>query len=154
MTQAESVELKLLDGYRFEVQFPALDAAWTTDEPPPLGAGSGPSPVQLLLAAVANCMSASLLFALGKFRNDPRGMRTSASTQLGRNEAGRQRVLAIAVEIRIGAVAAELQHLDRILPQFEEFCTVGQSVRAGIPVELDVYDGSGACLHGPSRGTA
>ena len=152
MSEAESVELELHDGYRFEVRFSRLDAAWTTDEAPPLGEGSGPSPVHLLLAAVANCMSASLLFALGKFRNDPRGMRASARAQVGRNEAGRQRVLAIAIEIRIGAVAAELQHLDRILPQFEEFCTVGQSVRAGVPVELAVYDGSGACLHGPSRG--
>ena len=36
--------------------------------PPPLGQGSGPSPMQLLAASVGNCLSASLLFALRKFK--------------------------------------------------------------------------------------
>jgi hypothetical protein len=39
-----------------------------------------------------------------------------------------------------------LQHLDRVLEQFEEFCTVTQSVRAGIPVTVHVIDASGAVL--------
>jgi len=39
-----------------------------------------------------------------------------------------------------------LAHLERALGQFEEFCTVGQSVRQGIPVVVEVYDSEGARL--------
>ena len=42
--------------------------------------------------------------------------------------------------------AAELEHLDRVLAQFEEFCTVTQSVRQGIPVTVQVRDATGATL--------
>ena len=95
-------------------------------------------------------MSAGMLIALGKLRNDPREVSTSAGAQLGRDGAGHQRVFAI--EIGIGAVAAERQQRNQVLPQFKELCTMGQSVRAGIPVELAVYDGSGAFLNGLSKG--
>ena len=117
-----------------------------SDEPAPLGAGEGPSPSQLLLAAVGNCMSSSLYFALAKFKNDPGGITTTARAEIGRNDAGRLRVLRIALEIRLGAAASSMSHLERILDQFEEFCTVGQSVRAGIPIDIAVYDGTGQRL--------
>ncbi|TWT19355.1 hypothetical protein FQY83_13455 [Luteimonas marina] len=40
-----------------------------SDEPSPLGADRGPDPARLLLPSVANCLVASLLFALRKQRN-------------------------------------------------------------------------------------
>lgn len=54
-------------GVSFGTPGPALRA----DEPPLLGQGSGLSPVQLLAAAVGNCLSASLRFALRKFKQAP-----------------------------------------------------------------------------------
>ena len=42
--------------------------------------------------------------------------------------------------------AAQMEHLDRILAQFEEFCIVTQSVRDGIPVNVPVVDAEGATL--------
>lgn len=141
-----SVTLRQRADYQFEVAFAPHLPMLLADEPPPLGAGAGPSPVQLLLAAVGDCMSASLHFALTKFHNDAKGITTTATARIGRNEAGRQRVLAIEVDIRLGAAAAELQRLDRIVDQFEDFCTVGQSVRAGIPTTVSVYDGAGEKL--------
>ncbi len=141
-----SVTLRQRDAYQFDIHFAPQLPNLLADEPPPLGQGAGPTPVQLLLAAVGNCMSSSLLFALSKFKNDARGITTTAEAQVGRNDAGRLRVLHITVRIRLGARAAELQHLDRILGQFEEFCTVGQSVRAGIPTDVEVYDGDGRAL--------
>jgi len=50
------------------------------------------------------------------------------------------------VKLTLGAAAASLQHLDKALGQFEEFCTVTQSVRAGFPVEVQVYDSEGRRL--------
>ena len=54
--------------YRFQVAFEDGVPELTVDEPPPLGSATGPSPVQLLTAAVGSCLSDSLLFALRKFK--------------------------------------------------------------------------------------
>jgi organic hydroperoxide reductase OsmC/OhrA len=141
-----SVTLEQIRDYQFDIAFAPDMAHVRADEGPPLGEGLGPSPVQLLLAAVGNCMSSSLYFALRKFKNDPGGITTTARAQLGRNEAGRLRVVHIDVQIRLGAQAGSLQHLDRVLGQFEEFCTVGASVRAGIATDVSVFDGGGTKL--------
>lgn len=74
--QASVVNLKLVEGYKFEVDFGDFGTI-TTDEPEPLGTGSGPSPSQLLAAAVANCMAASLMFAVRKYKGDPGQMSAS-----------------------------------------------------------------------------
>ncbi len=58
-----SVQLRLLDGYKFEIDFGDAGHLFS-DEPPPLGEGEGPNPSRLLAAAVANCLAASLLFAV------------------------------------------------------------------------------------------
>ncbi len=141
-----SVTLHQTHEYQFDIAFAPGMAHLTSDEGPPLGSAQGPSPAHLLLSAVGSCMSSSLYFALRKFKNDPGGITTTAQGRLGRNEAGRLRVLQIEVEIRLGARADQLQHLERVLGQFEEFCTVGASVRAGIPTDVSVFDGSGAKL--------
>lgn len=144
--QPPSVTLRQVRDYQFDIAFEGDMAHVLSDEPPPLGQAAGPSPSHLLLAAVGNCMSSSLHFALTKFKNDPGGITTVARARIGRNEAGRLRVLRIEVEIRLGAAADQLQHLDRVLGQFEEFCTVGASVRAGIPTDVAVIDGHGVRL--------
>lgn len=141
-----SVVLRQKQAYQFDIEFAPTIPHVVSDEPPPLGQGVGPSPAQLLLAAVGNCMSSSLYFALTKFKNDPQGITTTARAHIGRNDAGRLRVLRIDLDIRFGAPAASMNHLDRIIGQFEEFCTVGQSVHAGIPMEISVYDGEGKKL--------
>ena len=48
-------------------------------------------------------------------------------------------------------IAAELEHLDRVLMQFEEFCTVSMSVRQGIAIDLQVRDGATSALGGESE---
>jgi hypothetical protein len=45
-------------------------------------------PRRLLATAVANCLSASLLFAMRKFRNEPGPLRTHAAAWLARNDQG------------------------------------------------------------------
>ncbi len=132
--------------YRFQVVFDDSVPALTVDEPPPLGSATGPSPVQLLTAAVGSCLSDSLLFALRKFKQDPEPMRCEVQADVGRNPEGRMRVLRMKALLTLGVEAAQLAHLDRVLGQFEEFCTVTQSVRAGMEVTVEVYDAGGARL--------
>jgi len=131
------------NNYQFLVDFGAAIPALLADEPAPLGAGEGPSPSHMLLAAVANCLSSSLYFALQKFKQDAGGITTTATARIDRNEANRLRVLDIAVTIHLGKGGAEISHLDRVLAQFEPFCTVSQSVRHGIPISVAVEDGQG-----------
>ena len=142
----ESVQLQQLQDYRFEIRFadglPALQA----DEPAPLGAGEGPSPVQLLASAVGNCLSASLLFALRKYKQAPEPIGCSVSAEVGRNAEGRLRVLAMQATLTMGVPADTLDHLDRVIGSFEDYCTVTQSVKAGIPVTVNVFDAHGLQL--------
>lgn len=67
---------------------------------------------------------------------------------MGREENKRLRVPGMAVEVRLGATAERLEHLDRVLGQFEDFCVVTQSVRNGFPVTASVRDGEGRLLKG------
>lgn len=143
---AQGVDLAQEAGYRFANRFgPGMPVLYS-DEPAPLGGGTGPSPMQLLAAAVGNCLAASLLFALKKFRQSPEPITAHAVAVEGRNANQRLRVQAIRARLTLGVPAAGLQNLDRALERFEDYCTVTQSVRAGIPVEVEVYDSLGARL--------
>jgi uncharacterized OsmC-like protein len=146
MNESVTVRITQRENFQFLVDFGPGIPELLADEPAPLGDSLGPAPTQLLLAAVANCLSASLLFALRKFKQDPGGITTTATCRVERNEAHRLRVLAIDADIVLGNDGATMEHLDRVLGQFEEFCTVSQSVRAGIPIRVQVKDARGAIL--------
>ena len=141
------VQLQQKQDYQFDISFGAAVPNIMGDEPAPLGAGQGPSPVQLLAAAVGNCLSDSLLFALRKFKQAPDPMRCEVQADVGRNAEGRLRVLGIKATLTLGVPAASLQHLDRVLAQFEAYCTVTQSVKAAFPVGVQVFDADGSLLH-------
>ena len=145
---AEVVRLQQQQDFRFEIDFGGGKPPLLADEPPPLGAGAGPSPTQLLAAAVGNCLSASLLFALRKFKQHPEPLRAVVEPEVGRNAEGRLRVLSMKVVLTLGVPAAQLEHLDRALASFEAYCTVTQSVSAAFPVQVQVYDSLGVRLHG------
>ena len=132
--------------YQFNVEFGDGVPALHCDEPAPLGQGTGPSPVQLLASAVGNCLSDSLLFALRKFKQEPEPIRTEVQAEVGRNAEGRLRVLSMHAKLHLGVPAAQLAHLDRVLSQFEAFCTVTQSVGQGIAITTEVIDSTGAVL--------
>lgn len=144
--QTLTIALTQQRDYQFAVAFSGGVADLLADEPAPVGAGQGPSPVQLLAAAVGNCLCDSLLFALRKYKQAPEPLSCEVAAHVGRNDQGRMRVLSIDARLRIGVPASSLQHLDRALAQFEEFCTVTQSVRAGLPVTVHVSDAEGAVL--------
>jgi len=140
------VQLAQRADFAFTASFGASVPELVCDEPPPTGQGSGPSPVQLLAAAVGNCLLDSLLFALRKYKQAPEPLSGEIVAELGRNEAGRVRVVALHAKLTLGVEAAALAHLDRVLVQFEDFCTVTQSVRPAIPVDVSVFDAAGVQL--------
>ncbi|MGE5291766.1 MAG: OsmC family protein [Micromonosporaceae bacterium] len=134
-----TVSAELTDGYRFLVDFhmegvPAL----LMDEPAPLGTDAGPNAARLLAAAIANCLSASALFCLRKAHVEVRGMRTSATASMVRDERGRLRVGSVNVQIQPEVVSGDAGRIGRCLELFEDYCVVTQSVRAGLPVSVEV----------------
>ena len=141
-----TVYLQQQSDYRFDIRFDDNMPVLTSDEPEPLGTGTGPSPVQLLCAAVGNCLSDSLLFAFRKFKQAPEPIHCEVQAKLGRNEQGRVRVLKIAAKMKLGVAAAQLENVGRVLSQFEEFCTVSQSVGQGITIHTRVLDVHGVIL--------
>ncbi|MBH1958327.1 MAG: OsmC family protein [Burkholderiales bacterium] len=141
-----TVELIQKQDYQFDIHFADAIPVLTSDEPAPLGTGQGPSPVQLLCAAVGNCLSDSLLFALRKFKQAPEPLRCIVQADVGRNAEGRMRVLKMLATLHLGVPAARLEHLDRVLAQFEAYCTVTQSISQSIPVTLQVFDSAGIQL--------
>jgi len=140
------VRLTQQQDYSFDVSFGDGVPVLRCDEPPPLGQGSGPSPEQLLAAAVGNCLSDSLLFALRKFKQRPEPLHTEVATLVGRNPQGRMRVQGMEATITLGVAAATLEHLDRVLDSFEDYCTVTRSVAGAIDVKVRVVDALGAVL--------
>lgn len=147
-TQAFTLTLTQESDYVFRIEFddtaiPALH----TDESAPLGNDSGPNPSRMLVAAVANCLSASLLFSLRKYKNTPGTIVTHARATLERNEQKRLRVAHIDVVIELPDAAADYAQIERLLQQFENFCVVTESVRHGVAVDVSVRDRNGATLH-------
>lgn len=143
--QRFSVELEQQEGFEFRVRFdwPGV-AELTLDEPEPLGKRSGPNAARLVAAAVANCLSASLVFCMrSKFKQNPGPVRAMATGRLERNEGGRLRIAGIDVVISLSEKLGDMPHQARCLEQFEDFCMVTESIRAGIPVAVSVVDATG-----------
>ena len=108
------------------------------DEPPPLGSNAGPSAARVLAAAIGNCLSASLLFCARKARVNLGPIRTEVKVRIVRNENQRLRVGAVEVTIDPHLEASEREKAQRCLGLFEDFCTVTESVRRGIDVQVTV----------------
>lgn len=142
MSAAENafrVDLRLQDGYAFTVDFGAAGVPrLLADEPPPLGAGRGPNAARLVAAAVGNCLAASLLYCLRRAHVEVKELRARVEGTLVRNERGRLRLGEIRVRLSPDVAAGDLARLDRCVDLFEDYCTVTESVRHGITVDVAV----------------
>ncbi|MFA5364374.1 MAG: OsmC family protein [Candidatus Bathyarchaeia archaeon] len=132
-------KLRLIDEYQFNVGFdvdyiPDL----VVDETKPDGEGAGPNPPRLLAAAVGHCMSSSLIYCLKKARIQVLDIETTITTNLYRNELGRKRIKSIDIEITLKINDKDKPRLHRCLELFEDYCTVTQSIRKGIEVNVKV----------------
>jgi len=132
-------QLERVKDYEFRVRFdsPSIPDI-IMDEPEPLGKGAGPNASRLLSAAVGNCLSSSLIFCLSKSRIPVNELKASVETVIRRNEKGRWRVAGLKVKLRPFLREEDIPQSKRCLEIFEDFCIVTESVRKGIPVEVDV----------------
>lgn len=146
MSEPASVSVTRLQRYQFRVEFGPDHVPVIADEPPPVGDDAGPSPQQFLAAAVANCLSASLVFACQKYKEDPGPLTAIVTCFTGRNEQNRLRVLNIDVKLMLGVAPESLPHMARILATFEDFCTVTRSIEHGIPVAMSIAAPDGTLL--------
>lgn len=134
-----TVAVTLRDGYAFDVTFAEGEGApLVVDELPPLGEANGPSPARLLAAAVGSCLSASLLFCLRKSRIEVDQLRTTVDTTIARNDRGRLRIGGIHVRLAPELTAEQRERMQRCLDLFQDFCIVTESVRQGIPIDVEV----------------
>ena len=67
-----TIELEQEQDYEFRVKFDRESVpSLLVDELEPVGHDRGPNPDRLLAVAVANCLTASLLFCMRKFKQTP-----------------------------------------------------------------------------------
>jgi organic hydroperoxide reductase OsmC/OhrA len=146
MDALPTVALERRSGLQYKVDFAPGMAALYTDATPPLGQAKGPDSEMLLMAAVGNCLAASLAFSLDKYKNESVNIKAVVGGAISQNDQGRLRMHSITVDIGLGAAASSLRFLQRALEQYEDFCVVTQSVRAAIPVTVRVFDSDGVLL--------
>ena len=136
---AFSVEITRQSGYQMKAQ-PGREGApaFMADETAPLGSGDGATPTELLGGAVGGCLSASLLFCLEKARVTVNGINTQVEGTVERNDEGRLRVAGLRVVLDVDIEDGAAGRIERCLGMFENFCTVTQSVRQAIPIDVEV----------------
>jgi uncharacterized OsmC-like protein len=132
-------KLRLIEGYKFDVNFDVdYLPNMVADEPKPIGEGSGPNAPRLLATAVGQCMSSSLIYCLTKARIPVNNLETTVKTNLFKNEKGRTRIKSIDIQISLEVNEEDKTRINRCLTIFEDYCTVTQSIRNGIQVNVKV----------------
>jgi organic hydroperoxide reductase OsmC/OhrA len=143
-----TIHLEQGEDYQITVRFDWKRAAdLLMDEPPPLGGTDGPNASRLLAAAAANCLSASLLYCIGKDEPPANSLRAEATCILVRNAKKRMRIGGMEVKLIAGEALTGSKRFDRCKDLFEDFCVVSASIRDGIPIAVSVVDEAGNLLH-------
>lgn len=132
------IRLRLLEGYKFNVEFDDQTPGFLVDETKPHGEGSGPNPPRILAAAIGHCLSSSLIYCLKKVRVGVRDLETTVKVNFFRNEKGMRRIASMNVQLRLKVNEKDESRVPRCLKIFEDYCTVTQSVIKGIPVSINV----------------
>ena len=99
----------------------------------------GPNPAKLLASAVLGCLSASFIFCLQKKKLEIEHFKGEAEIVIHRDKNDLMRVKEINVELEPKtddpAITRRIGQCKKI---FERFCTITESVRAGITVNVNI----------------
>jgi uncharacterized OsmC-like protein len=139
LSESTVTKLKRIQGYKFKAEFDAEGIPdLTVDEVKPIGESSGPNPSRLLSVAVGHCLSSSLLFCLSKARINAKNLETTIKTTHEKNEEGHLRISKLEAEMHLEVDEKDRDRVGRCLDIFEDYCTVTQSVRKGIEVNVHI----------------
>jgi uncharacterized OsmC-like protein len=129
------VGLELMEGYRFRIDMNGSQEIFM-DEPKPLGSGEHPNAGKFLAAAVGNCLCASLTFCVKRTHTEMLSLHAEVYSKMERNERGRLRITHIKVVLH--PELSDPSKLKLCQDVFEDFCIVSQSVRQGIPTDVEI----------------
>jgi organic hydroperoxide reductase OsmC/OhrA len=131
--------LERRSGYEFLVRLDEpMVPEFIVEEGPPIGEGRGPSPDALLGTAIGSCLASSLLFCLTKAHVVVDKFSARVELERVRNERGRLRIGSVKVALMVEMPDDQRERFERCRQIFEDYCTVTESVRHGISVEVDV----------------
>jgi uncharacterized OsmC-like protein len=139
MTKENNVtKLRLLEGYKFNVEFDDQTPGFLVDETKPIGEGTGPNPPRILATAIGHCLGSSLIYCLKKARVRVKDLETTVKMNFFKNDKGMRRVGNIDVQLHLEVKEEDKSRVPRCLKIFDNYCTVTQSVIKGIPVNINV----------------
>lgn len=139
MSESAVTTLKLLQGYKFKAEFDVEGIPTViVDELIPIGESAGPNPTRLLSVALGHCLSSSLLYCLQKARVKVKDLQTTIIANKEKNKEGFLRITSIDAKIQLSVNEEDKLRASRCLEIFENYCTVTQSVRQGIKVNVDI----------------
>ncbi|MHA1194521.1 MAG: OsmC family protein [Promethearchaeota archaeon] len=100
----------------------------------------GPNPTKLLGMAILGCLSASFIFCIKKRNLTLNNLKAEGTVIISRNNKGFLRVKKIDVKINTKINYPEtLKRAKLCKKMFENYCTITQSVRNGINVNVDIF---------------
>ena len=129
------VSMEMVEGYRFHIDMNSAQEIFM-DEPKPLGSGEYPNAGKFLAAAVGNCLCESLSFCVRRTHTEMLSLKAEVLSKMERNERGRLRITHIKVTLHPELSDPSKMKLCQDI--FEDFCIVSQSVKAGIPMDVEV----------------
>ena len=99
----------------------------------------GPNPSRLLASAILGCLSASFMFCLQKRKLTLDDFKAEAEIIIARNEKKLFRVKEINVQLNPkSSDPAVVKRIEQCKKFFEQYCTITESVRAGIDVNVEI----------------
>ena len=97
----------------------------------------GPNPSRLLASAVLGCLSASLIFCIGKKNLKLDDFEAEAEIIIAKNEKNFLRVKEINIKlIPVTDNEEVIKRIKQCEKMFEDYCTITQSVREGIKINV------------------
>jgi uncharacterized OsmC-like protein len=133
--QEFKVSMEMVQGYQFRIDMDSAQEIFM-DEPKPMGSGDYPNAGKFLAAAVGNCLCESLTYCVRRTRTEMLSLRAEVFSKMERNERGRLRITHIRVILH--PELSDPSKLKLCQEIFEDFCIVSQSVKAGIPMDVEI----------------
>ncbi len=131
------VELEKEMIFKWDLGLPLINSLYIDETHHKKEEKIGPDPSKLLASAILGCLSASFVFCLKKKNLTLDDFKGEAEIVLIRNEKNLLRVKELNVELRpMSSDPDVLKRIEQCKKFFEQYCTITESVRAGIEVNV------------------